>query len=456
MVERGALPPGRKVPSIRKLSRQLSLSPITVQHAYEILESERVLVAKPRSGFYVRSSADGKKAMPPMPVERARSVSVTDVTYAIASSEHRDDLGGFGGLMPHSKILKLEHAHRSLRNVSRQIGSARPFPIPKEGSIKLREEIARRFADRTYPVVADDVVVCGQGMQAFGLCLDMTTERGDTVVLDTPTYLPLILTLQSRGLRVLEVYSHPIHGIDPDQFAYLLTNFRVKAAILSPLNHFPTGRSSSQEAIGRLAATINAHGTPLIEFGLFADMTYSGRPGRPLSALCNPEHSMLFGSLTETLGPDFGVSWIICPGRVEEATERKFLANLISGDRLLQLALGDFLASRQYARNVASLQKRLWTRSERASQLLRQYLPRQFTFNEPDGGYMCWIRGPSSFDALSLSKAALRAQKSLLPGPIFSPSNGFGNFIGVNISAPWVESGDKEARTLFRVFAESC
>lgn len=37
----------------------------------------------------------------------------------------------------------------------------------------------------------------------------------------------------------------------------------------------------------------------------------------------------------------------------------------------------------------------------------------------------------------------------LLPGPIFSLSNGFGNFIGLNISAPWVESGAAEAGRLF-------
>lgn len=455
MVKRGALQPGRKVPSIRKLSRQLSLSPITVQHAYEILEADQVIFARPRSGYYVCAQNDRRRALPSAPAERARSVSVSEVSYAMTSLWHRDDLRGFGGLNPHMTSLRLEQAHRCLRNVSRQMASARSPTLPQEGGAKLRQEIVRHIGDRGHPVAADDILVCGPGMHGFDICLDMVAERGDTVILDTPTYLPLILSLQSKGLRVLEVYSHPAHGIDPDQFAYLLANYRVKAAILSPLNHFPTGRSSSPEVVTRLAAAINAHGTQLIEFGLFADLTYSSRLERPLCAQCNPEHSMLFGSFVDTLGPDLGLSWIICPGRIQEAIERKFLANLMTGDGLVQLALGDFLGTRQYIRAVSAFQKALSARAARGGQLLKQHLPKHFTFSQPDGGYMCWVRGPSTFDAVSVSKAALHAQISLLPGPIFSPSNGFGNFIGVNISAPWVESGACEVERLFQTLARS-
>ncbi|RWX63400.1 GntR family transcriptional regulator, partial [Mesorhizobium sp. M2A.F.Ca.ET.039.01.1.1] len=52
-IRTGTLRVGDRLPSVRQLSDDTGYSPMTVHHAYELLEAEGVCEARPRSGFYV-------------------------------------------------------------------------------------------------------------------------------------------------------------------------------------------------------------------------------------------------------------------------------------------------------------------------------------------------------------------------------------------------------------------
>src|SRR5579863_5434572 len=53
-IERGALRPGDRVPSVRWLSRRQGVSISTVLEAYMWLENRGAIEARPKSGFFVR------------------------------------------------------------------------------------------------------------------------------------------------------------------------------------------------------------------------------------------------------------------------------------------------------------------------------------------------------------------------------------------------------------------
>ncbi len=61
---------------------------------------------------------------------------------------------------------------------------------------------------------------------------------------------------------------------------------------------------------------------------------------------------------------------------------------------------------------------------------------------------MCWIRGPKELDALAASRRALRRGIALAPGPMFSVTASFRNFIGLNLSAPWTPEREEKLRAI--------
>ena len=94
-IRRGVYQPGEKVPSVRKLSAQLSVSHATVLQAYANLEDQGLIRARPQSGYYVHQtpaltaatpesrfdSPRRKVAFRPHPVDRTEVRTVRPRAY---------------------------------------------------------------------------------------------------------------------------------------------------------------------------------------------------------------------------------------------------------------------------------------------------------------------------------------------------------------------------------------
>ena len=70
-IETGALRPGDRLPSLRKMSQSAGVSIPTVRQAYIELERQRRIESRPQSGFYVRPQA-GNRMVSPAPSSSGR------------------------------------------------------------------------------------------------------------------------------------------------------------------------------------------------------------------------------------------------------------------------------------------------------------------------------------------------------------------------------------------------
>ncbi len=61
----GVWQPGDRLPSLREQVTISHVSFMTVSHAYQMLESQGRIVARPQSGYYVASPPSRKPPMPP-------------------------------------------------------------------------------------------------------------------------------------------------------------------------------------------------------------------------------------------------------------------------------------------------------------------------------------------------------------------------------------------------------
>ncbi len=92
MVGTGGLRPGRPVPSVRDLARELRVNPMTVSKAYQRLAEAGVLVVRRGEGTFV---ADG-----PPPLTRAeraktmREAAARYVSLAVTMGVSRDEAAG--------------------------------------------------------------------------------------------------------------------------------------------------------------------------------------------------------------------------------------------------------------------------------------------------------------------------------------------------------------------------
>ena len=80
-----------------------------------------------------------------------------------------------------------------------------------------------------------------------------------------------------------------------------------------------------------------------------------------------------------------------------------------------------------------------------------KYFPSETRVTQPQGGFVIWIELPKKTDSLKLCQRALEKRISIAPGPIFSATQKYRNFIRLNCAQPWDDNLEKAMITLGRI-----
>jgi DNA-binding transcriptional MocR family regulator len=449
-IDSGSLRPGEKVQSIREMAAQTGFSVVTVQHAYALLESEGVIEARPRSGYYVAETGRADPGFPDEMLVGAEKgeASIPAQLYKLIALWRDRQVESFGSLHPSSDLLRTQELLTHMRRYLRQVRADRPPVSSLAGDPDLRDIIARRAALRGVRLRENNVVVTTSSQVALDLCLDTVTQPGDLVMIESPTYFPLIAALERRHLKAIEIYSHPTNGVDPDQFDYLIDNNDIRACLLMPVNHFPTGVTYATGVLARLAAKITARGVPVVEYDAFAELTHSSVSPPSLKSYDRDDLILQVGSFAATLGPLAGSAWILNGRYRERILERLSFTDLGAGEAALQHAIAECILRRSYDRQLRNVREQLKRRMRRGLLQIGALFPAQCAVSHPSGGFMCWVRLPGEVDSLKVAMRAAERDLSVLPGPLFSVANSFRNFIGLNFSCNWTAATESGLKAL--------
>ncbi len=159
---------------------------------------------------------------------------------------------------------------------------------------------------------------------------------------------------------------------------------------------------------------------------------------------------LLCSSFSKTLPPGYRVGWVMA-GRFQAEVERLKFLSTVSTATLSQIAVGDFLSSGGYDRNLKRLRTHLAGRVDTVRQAIARYFPEGTRISRPAGGFLLWIEMPSTIDAVQLYQAALAERIGILPGKIFSPSNRFRSHIRINCGQTWSETHERALLRLGRL-----
>lgn len=444
---------GDRLPSVRQMSLQTGFSTVTVHHGYELLESQGYCVARPRSGFYLTRIPLQLRDFPQGDEGSVEPVAIQDVPRSLLLAWQRRALEAFGAPKPSDDLYDCSELDRILRRILRQ--QTTPVDDAAAGNLELRSQIARRAAQRGVMSRSQDIVITGSAMQGFNLCLDSFTDPGDVILIESPSYFPSLSAIKRRNLRVVEIYSHPKHGTDPDQFKYLVSNNRIRMALLMANHHFPTGVTYSESAMQRIVAAAQKYDVTIVENDMLGELNYGKGHAPSLKQFDTGDTVIQFSSFEYSLSPEYGLGWVIAGKHTRRLLAASYLGGYLTSDRRVQHAVAQYLASRSLDRNLRGLRQNLAARMERGLRLLAENLSPECSVSQPVGGFMCWIRAPLRFSSSSAITALQRHDVGILPGPIFSAAQSFENFFALNLSCAWTTENEAKITRIGRVIAGS-
>ena len=445
----GALRPGDRLPSLRKMSRQAGVSVPTVRQAYVELERQRRVEARPQSGFYVRHV--GRNAL----VEPTGNPDGPPVTCSCRSLMERvydgvndPNLVPLGIANPTMARPAAKGLHRAMKRVMSRAEERSLSYASTLGEPQLRRQIAWHYLDTIGETVdPDDICITNGGQEALLLALKAVAEPGDVIAVETPTYHGLLELIDSLGMLAIEVETCPEEGVTLSALEATLKQHPVKACIFSTTLGNPLGVTMPDEERKRLVDLMIRHDCVLIEDDVYGDLRFDGQRPTPAQFVNREAKIMTCGSFSKTAAPGYRVGWVVAGDYIDSIARLKRAFSCSSG-LLQQMTLAEFLASGDYQRHLKALRPELKRNAERMGALIAEHFPAETRTSKPDGGGVLWLELPANVDAEDLFDRAIEAGISILPGIVASPRGYFRNFIRLAFGHPWCEATEDAIRWL--------
>lgn len=448
-IDRGSLPAGARLPSVRACAAQHALSLNTVTAAYRLLEDRGLIEVRPQSGYYVRSSLPAlQRPLRARPSGVRASGELDELMSVVLQCQQREDhvdlaLACPRGEMfyPGAKLARLTAA--LLRRQPQLVGR---YALPP-GSLRLRTQIARRAKLLGMDLAADDILLTHGAMEALQLALRAVTRAGDTVGIESPSYFNLYPLLASLGLRALEIPTHPQHGLALDALELLLEEKRLQAIVAMPTVHNPLGCSMPLAAKRRLAELVNRHRVPLIEDALYAELQFVEPLQPTVKAFDSEGWVMVCASYTKTLAPDYRIGWLEA-GRFAETVRKLKFSSTVAESLLLGETVGAFLESGGYDHHMRALRRRYAAQVDAVRGLIARHFPAGTRATQPAGGFLLWLELPASVDSLALFHAALAERIVIIPGLLYSTGARYRHCLRLSCCYPLDERAGAALRRL--------
>ena len=420
------------------MSREWGVSVPTVLHAYRLLEARRLVEGRAKSGFFVLPSSVGRlgPADRDAPVPDPAEIRTSDLIMRFLEMVSDPDLIPLGTALPDPAFLPTATLARFLGRTARRHALRSAAVSPPSGIHELRHEVARRALHAGFGVAADDVVITCGCTEAIALCLRSLTGPGDTVAIESPTYFGTLQVLDALGLKALEIPVDPETGISLEHLDAALSRGGISAVVVTPNVHNPLGCVMPDERKREMIRLLEAHRVPAIEDETYAELHYA--PSRPcsLKALDRTGIVLSCGSFSKTLAPGYRIGWAI-PGRFRDAVLHFKLATTAGTPVPPQFAFAEFLSSGEYDPHLRRVRQIFENNVHRLSYEIGKRLPHGTLVSRPAGGFLLWTRLPHGTNAVDLQHRAIARGLSVAPGPAFSASGGFRDYVRINAGYRW-------------------
>lgn len=444
-IRKGVYAVGERLPSLRDLAREHSVSLATAVQSYEQLEARGMIESRPRSGYFVLPQQQ-LVAEPNISQPRSRptQVNVAELAMSLISESRQSGLVRLGAAVPGQDTLPLASIGRTMAGVARRhyltIGSYEDA----RGHAGLRRQIARLMREAGVTVHPDAITITNGCLEALGLALRVVARPGATIAIESPTYFGVLQTIENLGMKALELATHAREGIDLEAVKKALSRHRIAAFVLVPTYSNPLGSCMPESQRQQLIELLAEHEIPVIEDDEYGFLSYAAKRPRALKAYDQQDQVIYCSSFSKTVAPGLRLGWIVNARYSQKLRYQKFLDNISTAIHP-QWVLSEFLARGGFRRCTRHAAQIYQYRMQQFRAWVSDYFPAQTRLSNPAGGFILWLVLPQQVDAMRLYELALQKKIAITPGHLFSAQAQFHHHIRLSCG---VVDGERARRSL--------
>ncbi|MTI81667.1 MAG: PLP-dependent aminotransferase family protein [Firmicutes bacterium] len=413
--------PGAKLPPERELGSLFNVSRTTAINAYRWLEQQELVVTKVGSGTYVNKISTSHSNSPQVPWSQLfvpyPQTPMSSILKELVSTTGSDELISLATGMPDPSLYPIDTFKNLLAKHIDKVTLADFGYISTEGYTPLRHSVTSLLENKGINTTWDKTMILSGSQQGLYLISRVMLERGDYVVVESPTYIGAIQIFQAIGARVLVL---PVSDTFPlDILEDYLIRYRPKMLFMIPTFQNPTGGVLSEYERQELINLAARHRLVIVEDDPYGDLYYQEKPPAPIKTMDTYDGVVYMGTFSKNISPGLRLGYVTGhPALIQRLALEKQYIDLHSNN-FSQLLVHLYLEAGCLEEHLSMVRNEYKKRRDAMVKALKRYFDNNLQFKIPEGGFYIWCKLEGSVTSSKLLHEATKNGVFFVPGEAF-------------------------------------
>ncbi|MCH5351501.1 MAG: PLP-dependent aminotransferase family protein [Clostridiales bacterium] len=271
------------------------------------------------------------------------------------------------------------------------------------------------------------------GQQGLDLMCKAFINKGDTILVENPTYLAF--------LQIANTYEANVVGVDADDNGLILSDleqklnkYKPKLLYTVPTFSNPTGKTYTAENRKAIVELCDSVGTVIIEDDPYGRLRYDGKDVPLLKSFDKTGSVVYITSFSKTIAPSLRVA-VACgaPEVIRKVTIGKQNTD-VHNPALTQLIVSEYFARGYYYKKLEENKAIFKERKDAMLFALDKYMSKEVVYTRPNGGLFIWMTLPEYIDAKAMLPEAIEKKVAYIQGCEFYADGSGKNTMRLNFS----------------------
>ena len=321
---------------------------------------------------------------------------------------------------PSSEAIPVDAIHEISEKIFQERGIESLQYSVTEGYMPLRETTKQRLHD-VFGIDTEnnDVIITTGGQQGLFMTPLVLVNRGDTVLVESPSFVSGIIAAKSVGANVVGIEMDE-EGIRLDLLEQAIKEQKnVKLLYLIPTFQNPRGSTMSLQRRRDVYELCRKNGIMILEDNPYGEPRFRGEDIPTIKSMDKEGIVIYNGSYSKVLSAGMRIGFICAPKPVIQ----KLIIAKQGGDChtniFFQMVCDEFFRNYDVPAHIEKIRGIYRDKCDFMLSCLDQALDDRVTWTHPDGGLFLWCSLPEGYDSLDFANLAAQKGVAFVPGCSF-------------------------------------
>ena len=332
-IVQGIYPYKSKLPSKRTTCAETGLSPITVEHSYDLLIEEGYVESRERSGYFVVFQA-------------------TDGFASYKISEHVNKNLRYS--KPHTSVnYPFTSLAKAMRKVINDFEEDILERSPNSGCSELRKEISLYLARSRGIYASPEQIIIGSGSEYLYSLISSLLGHNNIIAIESPSYKQIEQVYNALNINYVKLKLGN-DGIDSSE----LWNCNANILHVSPYRSFPSGVSASASKKHEYLSWANDKGNYIIEDDFESEFSISKKPEETLFATTKLNNVIYLNTFSKTISSALRVGYMVLPTNLVPIYKEKLGFYSCTVPTYIQYVIAELISNGDFERHINRVRRK--------------------------------------------------------------------------------------------------